>query len=167
MIQDGKAQIDIQIGVTMRGDEAYKIVGGILTEKDMAIIGQSFKGLQLYGDCLSKNLKAFEYLNRRGDFFICMGSLEVCYQNTEYGFLFNPPFEFHAFLVSFPRRKLVVDVSLPGVILRAQQSGDAQGRWLDGLEPFIMAGGIETPARLNYAVHKFLSYREAVRMVQR
>lgn len=168
MIEDGRAMVDLAPEIVMTGEEMYPISGKMLTEWGLAQIYKECKGLQLYGDCLAKNLKAFEFLH---DNFgvapvLCMGALEIGYRETEYGFLYNPPHEFHAFLC-FPKDYgAIVDVALPGAILRGQRMRDERGYFLCGPYPMVLAGDAEMfQGRLKYTVHEVYTYGNAKKLL--
>ena len=56
---------------------------------------------------------------------------------SAYGFDYNPPNELHAWL---DVDGYVLDLSLPGVILRGLNLADEQGPFLKGREPAILFG---------------------------
>jgi hypothetical protein len=56
---------------------------------------------------------------------------------SNYGYMFKPPFEFHAWLQT-PQG--IIDVALPGAIEKGLTTFDDVGPYLIGREPFILAG---------------------------
>jgi len=140
--------------IRMTGEEKYKIVGDLITEEDSKILIKKFKGLCLYADCLEKAKIVKRYLNevKRINALNVLGKMYISYDGCIYGFEYNPPLEFHAFVVV---GNCVVDLSLPGVIMRAQQHRDEEGQWFAGLKPFILAGNdIPKGVSIHYSVFR-------------
>lgn len=122
--------------VLTENEPAYPIHGELITEAEMKRISVKHIGLNRYWDCISKNIRAKHVLGRGN---LCIGSLLVysADNKTNFGYNFNPPLEFHAWLEYGGG---IIDVALPGVITKGLTSKDEHGYFLVGREPFILAG---------------------------
>jgi hypothetical protein len=137
-------------GKLMTGDESYPVIGTggeengplISAETIRAIISE-MKGLNQHWDCLPKAQKAVNIL---GFGWIVAGSLLVTSGDYEsqYGYYFNPPYEFHAWVVlddprKYPKPRLM-DMALAGVIDKGLNTSDEVGPCLLDREPSILVG---------------------------
>jgi hypothetical protein len=110
-------------------------------------IQKRFSGLQTLGNCIEKNVIALTKLtelhclgiNSMQDFQVMLGSFYVWSidKRSSYGFEFNPPLEFHAWL---QLESTIIDFALPGVILSGLIHEDHIGPALTGRSPVIFAG---------------------------
>jgi hypothetical protein len=112
--------------------------GGLITKKELKEISTRCTGLSKYWDCINKAIRTKQVLGRGS---LCIGSLLIysADDKTNFGYEFNPPYEFHAWL-SIDGGKGIVDVALPGVIEKGLTSRDEHGPFLIGREPCILAG---------------------------
>lgn len=131
------AVVDINNDERLKGDEEFKILGNLLTLKDMRILKPQIAGLLRHWDCVEKARIARNHLGK-GRIFV--GSLMVKSGDykSEYGYYFNPPLEFHAWLCLKNGR--IIDIALPGVIEKGIISEDAYGPFLVDREPVVLAG---------------------------
>lgn len=136
------------------GEEIYPIVGDLLTPGKIERIMLRMKGLSRYWNCIEKARIAREVL---GFGEIVLGECLVWSNDfkSSYGFYFNPPFEFHAWvqiynspLDWYGKGMRIVDVALPGVIELGLATHDHIGPCVVGREPFILAG--EPPDWVEY-----------------
>lgn len=128
---------DAEFDVLMKGDERYPLIGN-QSSIEMYVVNNMMpvcKGLPLYAGCLEKAIIAQKYIGGE----IILGSMKVISADgtTTYGFDFNPPNELHAWVKV---QGCVLDLSLPGVIMRGLKSRDAIGPFLEGRTPSILFG---------------------------
>ena len=125
----------------MTGEERYPVLGSLLNKVQANILLKRSKGFQLYGDCLRKAATVYEFITSwESKVTISMGQLFVQDPDgTQYGFSYNPPFELHAWV---DVAGLIIDLALPGVILRGKNMRDDHGFFLSNTEPVILAGGV-------------------------
>jgi len=97
----------------------------------------SFSGLQRYWNCLEKAYRAQRLLGRGR---VVLGSLLIASGDgqSEYGYYFNPPLEFHAWLDL--GSGVIFDPALPGVIEKGLTTCDSVGPYIIDREPVILAG---------------------------
>jgi len=138
---------DIDFEERMTGKEQYSTVGFILGSEDIKIILQRFKGLLLTANCLEKAVIVRNVLSEfyKHEVNIILGSICITWNNTQYGYLYNPPLEFHAWnTIEYINRQYkenyIFDFALPGVIIRGQKMKDEKGFFLEGLQPRILNG---------------------------
>ncbi|MFA5355736.1 MAG: hypothetical protein WC302_03360 [Candidatus Paceibacterota bacterium] len=134
-------------GVTMTGNESYPIIGDILPDGKQArllvckVIFPLFANgkFLLTGSCLDKAMVAIDFIPKKLNPKIVGGKLTLVSgdKKSSYGFGWNPPLEFHAWIEC---DKGIIDFSLPGVILKGSTMSDDQGPFLIGREPVILAG---------------------------
>jgi len=131
--------------VLLTGDEAYPVQGEIVNDSLVSVLTNKIpeilseiRGLHRYWDCLPKTKKAAKIL---GFGEVWVGSLLVVSGDykSEYGYLFNPPYEFHSWL-SLDDSGTILDVALPGVIEMGLITSDEVGPYLVDREPYILAG---------------------------
>ena len=120
----------------MTGEESYPIMGGCCSRKFASACFERFKGLQRHWHCLEKAQIVREVL---GGGALVLGSLLVWSAdlNSSYGYYWNPPMEFHAWV---QYKKRIYDLALPGVIERGLNTSDHIGPVLTGRSPVILAG---------------------------
>ena len=121
----------------MTGKERYQIVGRAVSEEEVRSLLTSFSGLQRYWDCIGKAQRAQKLLGRGrvmiGSLLVTSGDLK-----SEYGYYFNPPYEFHAWLDL--GLGVIFDPALPGVIEKGLTTHDAIGPYIIDREPVVLAG---------------------------
>jgi hypothetical protein len=136
--------------VLLTGDESYPLVGENPGDRRDSISGdqirriiRAMKGMNKHWDCLPKAQAVREVL---GFGVVVVGSLFVVSgdHKSEYGYLFNPPFEFHAWVIlDDPRvywNPRLFDFGLAGVIDKGLNTSDDQGPYLVDREPAILKG---------------------------
>lgn len=119
----------------LTGKEAYKISGNMIHPTIVVEILKRYKNLNKYWDCLKKAIIARNIINI-GE--VVLGKMYVHDTDSNYGFEYNPPFEFHAWLQV--TEDLIFDAALPGVIENGQSLSDKQGTFLQNLQPCILNG---------------------------
>jgi hypothetical protein len=121
----------------LTGNEKYPITGHIMTTEAAIKIQSYFGGLKKYWHCLEKALICRQLL-KFGT--VVVGEMRVISGDgsSAYGYNFNPPFEFHAWL-QLPDGN-ILDFALPGVIEKGLNTSDEHGPFLTGVEPFILVG---------------------------
>ena len=137
--------VDLEQGGPMSGEESYPVIGNLFFDEDfiqfylVQKMMKRFKGLPLMGGCLEKARLAQEQF---ASTIIIAGKIRIASEdNTSfYGHDFNPPFEMHAWLIHNNNPNLIIDLALPGVILRGMKEKDEHGPFLTGREPVILAG---------------------------
>ena len=139
----------------IKGDEKYKVIGKAVSKDDIAYIQGCLAGLRLHWNCLEKAVITCEIL---GDGIIEVGTMHVYSSDNKstYGFDYHPPFEFHAWVRL--RKKIIVDMGLPGVIDKGLQLKDSKGYALYGRKPVILAG--LPPYWLKYEPKESMTYEE-------
>jgi len=138
----------------LNGTEQWPIIGDALTPEQAQSIQSKLSGLTRHWDC---NNKAEIVLKELGVGAIVAGSLLVLSSNpySEYGFYYNPPLEFHMWVLS---KCNIIDFALPGVIEKGLNTRDHIGPMITGRKPAILAG--KPPIWLKYrreAVIKIIS----------
>ena len=123
--------------ILMTGEEKYPIVGTAIDSETIKKIVCSFKGLNRHWNCVDKAQKSQAILGRG---IVVGGSLMVLSVdlNSSYGYYWNPPFEFHAWVDLGDG--LIFDAALAGVIEKGLTTEDAIGPYLVGNTPVILAG---------------------------
>jgi len=121
----------------LTGSERYPIIGDAVSEDDVASLFTSFRNLRKYWDCLGKAYRAQNFLGKRR---VMLGSLLVVSGDwkSEYGYYWNPPFEFHAWLDL--GSGAIFDAALPGVIEKGLTTRDSVGPYIVDREPVVLAG---------------------------
>jgi len=122
----------------LTGNEDYEIQGDFLKEEIIRGIFSKLVGLNRFFDCDRKAKIAAGFLPNSA--FICFGSLMIQSSDleSEYGFHFNPPLEFHCWLQLDGNN--ILDLSLPGVIENGLTTADSLGPFLIGRTPTILNG---------------------------
>lgn len=119
----------------LSGDERFPVIGDAISEIEALHIQTAIRGLNAHWNCLEKAQITRNVLDRGvvvvGSLMIVSGDLK-----SEYGYHFNPPFEFHAWVM---HNGEIIDVSLPGVIDKGLTTHDEYGPYLVGREPVILA----------------------------
>ena len=125
--------------VRMDGTECYLVRGNLLKAPDVQAVMNACAGLLLNWDCITKAKIVQEYL---GHGVVVLGGCEAITRGgmSAYGHHFNPPLELHAWWQPRPRSKARIDIALPGLILKGLNTADEEGFFLEGREPFILAG---------------------------
>jgi len=93
----------------------------------------------MHSDCLQKAQLVKKHLHWM-HLDIIIGSLYVTSitGQSEYGYEYNLPYEFHAWIRTDSDR--FIDFALPGVILNGLSLSDDQGPFLEGRVPGILIG---------------------------
>jgi len=129
--------------------ERYPIMGDLLSLDIINSLLGKFKGLHKYYDCHEKARIVYDYVwGLFSDISLVYGAfyIDSATNKSQYGFLYNPPFEFHAWIdVSGG----IIDLSLPGVIENGSKSCDQYGAFLEGREPVVLSG-YDIPEWLHY-----------------
>jgi hypothetical protein len=120
----------------MDGTESFEIVGNLMSPVQCAEIIKRCQGLTNRWHCLEKAQIAKRII---GDGIVVVGSCHLWSTDmrSNYGYNFNPPYEFHAWL-HLPQG--IIDIALPGSIEVGLNTHDDIGPYLTGREPFILAG---------------------------
>jgi hypothetical protein len=136
----------------LTGTEDYPILGEKVSPEVIAEIMGRCKGLTTRWDCERKARIAQDVLGK--GYKAVVGSLLVVSgdEKSEYGYFFNPPYEFHAWVVY--QYGGILDVSLPGVIDTGLNFSDDIGPYLVDREPVILNG--KAPAWLKYKAAQYL-----------
>lgn len=130
----------------MIGNETYKILGNLLSDRDRIIITRGCSLLKLTADCDKKAFLVKDYFmcfRREFNWRVMMGSIKIFSLDmlATYGHNYNPPFEFHCWLEKEENgKKFIIDLALPGTIIRGLRARDEIGSFLEGREPVILAG---------------------------
>ena len=151
----------------LTGDESWPIVGegfaedlALVPEETVWRIMREMVGLNKYWDCLPKAKLAQEISNVG---FVVVGSLLVTSGDgqSQYGYYFNPPYEFHAWVSLRPPSLSpgpILDVALPGVIEKGLITSDDIGPYLINREPVILCG--YPPSWCQYVPAKVLTVED-------
>jgi hypothetical protein len=134
---------DIDLQKKMTGREKYPILGNTIPHQDIKNILCQFEGLLLTANCLEKAKIVKQYLKTIWGYHVIIisGSICITWCDTQYGYHFNPPLEFHAWnYVEIKDSIYILDLSLPGVIIRGKKFKDEKGNFLEGLPEFILNG---------------------------
>jgi hypothetical protein len=124
----------------LTGEEIYPIIGDgdiIITPDELISIQANLAGFNRYWNCLEKAWKTYSFLEA-GE--LTIGTMLVWNEGhrSNYGFYYNPPLEFHAWL-AFPGGR-ILDVALPGVIERGLWTFDEVGAAIVNRVPVVLAG---------------------------
>jgi hypothetical protein len=121
----------------LSGEDNWPIIGTAFPEDKILLILQSLAGLNRYWDCINKATIARDILN---DGVVVVGGLMAISGDLQssYGYYFNPPFEFHAWLEC--KNGVIVDPALPGVIEKGLNTSDHIGPCIIGREPCVLNG---------------------------
>lgn len=119
----------------LKGDESWPIHGDLITPEQAGVLIQLLKGKNRYWDCLPKA----QIVKTITGGVVCCGSCLIVSGDykSEYGYYFNPPYEFHAWVEV---ENGIIDISLPGVIEKGLYTSDAVGPFLLDRTPVILAG---------------------------
>jgi hypothetical protein len=122
--------------VLLNGTERFPVLGNAITLIEYAKIMKASKGLRHNWNCLEK-AEIVQSILKRGS--IILGSLLVnsADMKSQFGYYFNPPLEFHAWVLT---NDGIIDVSLPGVIEMGLTQSDEYGPFIIGREPVVLAG---------------------------
>lgn len=124
----------------MTGEERYPVIGTYLVKDIFKEVTKKFKGLQITSNCVEKNVIGMAAIGV--PCWIALGSFRVWNKKrtSSYGFDFNPPYELHSWLIPKVDPYIVIDFSLPGVIIRALKFKDSKGRVVTNRTPSYLAG---------------------------
>jgi hypothetical protein len=125
----------------LTGEERYPVMGSFLTEDQASEIYSRLTGLNRYWNCIDKARITLDYLGRNKGIVVYGSTLILCQHSdhiASYGYLYNPPYEFHAWVSMFDG--YIIDCSLPGVIEKGLNTSDEKGPFLVNMNPFIFAG---------------------------
>lgn len=140
--------------ISLNGDEVFEIYGpqfhevmeGFLAGIAMKVhngqteIVRRMKGLKRNWSCLEKALLVRHFIGA-GD--VMIGSLLVWNneRNGTFGYYYNPPYEFHAWVELRPH-KFVIDFALPGVVESGLNLKDQYGYILTDIKPVALCGWV-------------------------
>ena len=135
----------------MTGKEKYPVIGKAISNNQAKKIILKCKGLKLYWDCIDKAKRAQEIL-KRGK--VVFGSCTIWSGDwqSNYQFLFNPPYELHSWLEL--ENGQIIDIGLAGAILKGSILRDDIGPFLVNRKPKILAG--YPPKWIEYKVYEYL-----------
>lgn len=113
-------------------------------------IMRNMKGLRRRWSCLEKAILVRRFI---GSGVVAIGSMLVWNneRNGTYGYFYNPPLEFHAWL-ELDHTPFIVDFALPGVIEKGLETKDEYGAILKNIRPVILCG--PAPEWLDYKAHE-------------
>lgn len=136
----------------LTGEERWPILGFAISAEEYAEIMQNLTGMKRHWDCLDKARKVVEIIKRG---HVVVGSCMVWSgdMKSQYGYYFNPPLEFHAWVIDDKRQ--IIDVALPGVIEKGLTTSDEYGPMLIGNESFVLAG--YPIISVEYKIHQYLT----------
>lgn len=128
--------------------EAAKLV----RERKQEIIG-SMKGLKRRWSCIEKAILVRKFI---GFGIVSIGSMLIWNneRNGTYGYYYNPPLEFHSWLV-LNDQPFIIDFALPGVIEMGLRTRDEYGEILKNMKPYILCG--PAPEGLDYNTYEYYS----------
>jgi hypothetical protein len=126
----------------MTGKEVYPIIGGwsVQTMVERSIKMFSENCLYLMASCHEKAIIVKkEFFAGSKNIKMVGGKIRVLSDDykSAFGFDWNPPWEVHIWL---EWGKDIIDLALPGVILRGMNTYDEYGPILTGREPVILVG---------------------------
>lgn len=126
----------------MKGTETYPIIGNLLQQTESAKLLGLCAGLQESAQCLEKSFIVLRNKTPLPDspkMYLCLGAIRVWSTGgtSSYGHDFNPPREFHSWIEV---GNSIIDLALPGVIIRGTRLYDDVGQVLTGRTPVILAG---------------------------
>ena len=135
-----KILLDLNENERMSGNEQYEILGNLLTETQVKHLIYSCKNRILTADCVEKSHLVWFYL-KDISWKIVIGSIKVFSKDMKatYGHDFNPPRELHCWL---EKENKIIDIALPGLIIRGLRAKDEIGSFLEGRTPIILAGEV-------------------------
>lgn len=124
----------------MTGEEKFPVIGDYLVKDIFSQVAKQFKGLLVEANCVEKNM-----IGERAVGFPCLlvvGSFRIWTKrmNAAYGFDFNPPYELHSWLVPKRDHNIIIDFSLPGIIIRALKFKDEKGYLVRKRKPCYLSG---------------------------
>lgn len=140
---------DARFDVVMTGEERYPIIGLEKLDFLVAEVLKEFRGLPLYAGCLEKATLAQQQFG--GTIHLGMMRVTSGDGKSAYGFNYNPPTELHCWVEYGP---LVIDLSLPGVIMRGLKLRDEVGPFLVDRTPSVLLG--PPPSWLYYRTYEIL-----------
>lgn len=134
----------------MTGSEWWPLIGNAVTESVAIDCIAKFKGLKRHWNCIDKAKIVSAALP---DSHVALGSLMVFSRDMQssYGYYFNPPFEFHAWV---RWQHYLIDFALPGVIEKGLTVCDHLGPVLTKRNPILLAG--HPPNWIKYATREIL-----------
>ena len=130
------------VEAVMTGKERYPVFGKALTLAQVNELLGMCRGLNLYWSCIEKALLVREYL---GFGVVVGGRCMVVSKDglASYGHYWRPPYELHAWWqksFEFGQRRLIIDLALPGLILKGRKVRDDQGPLNLRRKPVVLAG---------------------------
>ena len=153
----------------LTGEESYRVIGPDISfvrniRSQYSEIMRKMKGLNRHYSCLEKALVVKAHIPYG---YLTIGSLMVWNHDRSgsYGHYYNPPLEFHAWVMVEQMDKiLVVDFGLPGVIEKGLITADHIGPVLSDIEPVILCG---RPFQwTDYTARSFLDEDECKRQAE-
>lgn len=138
MKQTVKADYDPSI--LIMADEEYPVIGDLFSEKQMNDFYHKMIDFHREAQCLEKS-RLLQALLLPITTLLLMGEIEVFDADgrSSFAHYFNLPYEFHAWLEPIGAGA-IIDISLPGVIMRGRKFEDDEGFILQNREPVFLAG---------------------------
>lgn len=132
------------------GDETFPVLGKAMHTCAVQEVLQKFSGYNRFWNCLEKAVTARRLLKQG---CVALGSLMLVSSDgkSEYGYYYNPPYEFHAWVDL--GAGMIFDAALPGVIEKGSNTSDSRGPFLVGRTPVILNGPPQKWMR--YKVHQY------------
>lgn len=151
--------------ILLNGEEVYNIYGpnfhenmdGFLADTAKRVHSQKgeiirrMAGMKRRWSCLEKAIILRHFI---GAGAVAIGSTLVWNneRNGTFGYYYNPPYEFHAW-IELDTTPFIVDFALPGVIEAGLETSDHIGYILKDIEPVILCG--PSPEWLSYKAHEY------------
>jgi hypothetical protein len=123
--------------ILLNGTESWPVFGDLLTQAEADAIIPKWRGWKRRWMCLEKARWIAQHIGG----VVAIGSLTIYSRKFEssYGFEYNPPFEFHSWVLSDRKRGGIIDFALPGCIEMGMELKDQYGPFLVGRKPIILA----------------------------
>jgi hypothetical protein len=148
----------------MTGKEQYEIIGNLLNKEQLACLIYACTDCILTANCVEKACITKAHtssglLVKQDNWKIAIGSIKIFSKDMQstFGHNFNPPNELHCWLEN--DKKEIIDIALPGVIIRGLRAKDELGSFLAGRTPVVLAG--EAPNWIIYKTENILCRKVA------
>lgn len=140
--------------ITLKGNESWPVFGDLITQAEADSVIAHWKEWKRHWMCLEKA----RWIAQNIGGVVALGELTIYSGKFEssYGFQYNPPFEFHAWVQSDRKGGGIIDLALPGAIEMGMILKDQFGPFIVGRKPIILAAN-KAPDWLAYN----LKYLEA------
>jgi hypothetical protein len=139
---------DLDASVLSTGT-SFPLMGTWVTPEEAETIQAMFAGLPLYGGCVEKAALTLWALQKMGldnqSYKVVFGAAAIACNEldgsmTTYRHEYNPPFELHAWVRPAKNAQVIIDLALPGMILRGKRMEDDIGPLLQNMPVFALAG---------------------------